>query len=501
VAECAVSPQLYCGPVGSRSLRESDKFPTGRPARPEETEWTWDGEPAHADGLHGTDYTEAQHKMGLGSYPAALHSIVPDVFSSGRRQSRSRRRPDQQTRVDARLVWNRFRRIHPLSIQVVPEKWRDRHALRISNGLIDAVLLPGGGHLAELRLSSPQVPPLNCLWEAPWLTLDPQDPGRDELAAAYGGPAAGAFLAGYTGHAVCLDVFGMPSEGEISAGIPLHGEAASLEWQTKATEDGCACGVELPVAKLHFARRLSLNPSAGAVFIEEWVTSRGQTAREIHWVQHLTLGPPFLSHDCSSVHASLDHAITSPLGYEGHEMLRSNQTFAWPHAPSINNSFVDLEYPFQHPGSGLVAGARVDRKRSLSYIATLNWKLGIAMIYCFRRKDFPWVTIWEENRARTDPPWNGTAQVRGMEFGTTPLPLGREAMHRQGSLFETPVSVVLAPGESRRACYAIFIAAVPSHWRKITGVEAGKDTLTVVGPESGDRVQLAAEGLGDLLQR
>jgi hypothetical protein len=388
-----------------------------------------------------------------------------------------------------------------LSIKVVPEKWRDRNGLRISNGLIEAVLLPGGGHLAELRLSSPQERSINCLWEAPWLTLDPHDPGHDKLAVAYGGPVAGAFLAGYSGHALCLDNFGMPSEQEANAGIPLHGEAACLEWQTTANENGCICCVELPVAKLSFVRKLSLIRSGSVIFVDECVTSRGQTAREIHWVQHLTLGPPFLSYGCSSVHASLDSAITSPLGYEGHEMLRSDERFDWPYAPSTENSSVDLPYPFQRAGSGFVVGARVDATRSVSYIAALNWKLGIALIYCFRRKDYPWITIWEENRARRDPPWNGAAQVRGMEFGTTPLPLGRDAMHRQGSLFETPVSVVLAPGESRRASYGIFIAVVPSHWRTITDVEVGEDTLTVIGPKGADRIQLPAEGLGDLLQQ
>ena len=388
-----------------------------------------------------------------------------------------------------------------MSIQTVPKKWRDRNALRISNGLIEAVLLPGGGHLAELRLSSPQGPSVNCLWEAPWLTLDPRDPGHDKLAAAYGGPVAGEFLAGYSGHALCLDNFGMPSEQEASAGIPLHGEAACLEWQTKATESGCICSAELPVAKLSFVRKFSLVLSSSMIFVDECVTSRGETAREIHWVQHLTLGPPFLSHGCSSVHASLDSAITSPLGYEGHEMLHSSERFDWPYAPSIEGPSVDFQYPFQRPGSGFVVGARVDVTRGVSYIAALNWKLRLALIYCFRRKDFPWITIWEENCALKVPPWNGTAQARGMEFGTTPLPLGREAMRRQGSLFETPVSAVLAPAESRRARYAIFIAVVPSHWRKITDVLAGRDTLTVIGPERSDRIQLPAEGLGDLLQQ
>ncbi|MGD0479917.1 MAG: DUF4432 family protein [Terracidiphilus sp.] len=383
---------------------------------------------------------------------------------------------------------------------VASERWRDRDALRLSNGLIEAVLLPGGGHLAELRLASPNSSSVNCLWDAPWLTSDPSAPGTDKLASLYGGGPIGSFLAGYTGHALCLDNFGMPTDEEARHGIPLHGEAASIEWQIETTAQGCVCRANLPGAMLNIERKVSLSAVSSLILVDECVTNRGEANREIQWVQHVSLGPPFLSLGSSSVHASLDLAITSPMGYEGHDMLRGGETFDWPEAPSIDGSDVNLQYPFQHAVSGFVVGARVDVSRHVAYIAALNWKYGIALIYCFRRKDFPWVAIWEENKARMDHPWDSTAQVRGMEFGTTPMPLGREAMRKQGSLFNTPTSIILAAGESRRACYAISIAAVPSHWTKITNVEASRYAVTIVGPESNDRVEIEADDLHNLLQ-
>jgi hypothetical protein len=383
---------------------------------------------------------------------------------------------------------------------VASERWRDRDALRISNGLIEAVLLSGGGHFAELRLASPNSSSVNCLWDAPWLTSDPSAAGTHELASLYGGGPVGRFLAGYTGHALCLDNFGMPTDEEARHGIPLHGEAASLAWRMETTPKGCVCRTNLPNAMLSIERKVSLSEVSSLILIDECVTNHGEANREIHWVQHVSLGPPFLSPGSSSVHASLDLAITSPMGYEGHEMLRGGEIFDWPEATSVEGSAVDLQLPFLRAGVGFVAGARVDVSRQVGYVAALNWNYGIALVYCFRRRDFPWVAIWEENKARMDRPWDGSAQVRGMEFGTTPMPLGREAMRKQGSLFDMPTSIILTPGECRRTCYAISIAAVPSHWTKIVNIEASRHALTIVGYESNDRIDIEADDLRGLLQ-
>lgn len=46
--------------------------------------------------------------------------------------------------------------------------------------------------------------------------------------------------------------------------------------------------------------------------------------------------------------------------------------------------------------------------------------------YCFRREDFPWVAVWEENRAISAVPWQHRTEARGLEFGTTPTPSTRE---------------------------------------------------------------------------
>lgn len=364
---------------------------------------------------------------------------------------------------------------------------------------MEVLLLQGGGHVAELRLIPGAGPTVNCLWEASWHTADPDDTDFHMLAEAYGSDPVGPFLASYTGHALCLDIFGPPSPEEASMRVPLHGEAAVQNWHLEPTADGCVARVALPSAQLEFERTVSLARGTSVLFVTERVENRNSQEREIHWVQHLSLGPPLLSAEHSSIYASLDQAMTWPLGYEGHELFRDNLAFEWPMALSVDGGKVNLETPFQYCGSGFVVAARVQPEREIAYIAVLNRKLGLALVYCFLRKDFPWIAIWEENCARPYAPWNGVTRVRGMEFGTTPMPIGRNAIRERGNLFETPGSRFIPSGSAVRARYIACIVQVPSSWSAIREILPTQDALILIGRDGNERVSVAATNLLDFL--
>lgn len=387
-----------------------------------------------------------------------------------------------------------------MSIHVSRERWNDREALRLGNGIIEAVVLPGGGHLAELRLASGDEFGINCLWTPPWPTADPGTTHAASLASRYGGDAAGRFLAGYAGHALCLDLFGPPSEQEAALGIALHGEAAVLPWSLAPTPAGCIGRVHLPVAQLDFKRELSLAPGAAALFIEERIENRGTQPRELHWVQHATLGPPLLAAGESFISASLDRGVTWPLGYEGHAMLRDNASFAWPDALALDGGAADLRLPFARKGTGFLAATRVTPGREFAFVAALNFRFRLALVYCFRGSDFPWIAIWEENCARAGEPWNGTAQARGMEFGTTPMPIGREALRAMGTLLDTPSARTLAPGGTLGARYFAAIAEVPAGWSSIADVQPEQHALRLVGGPAGATVEIPVNGLLEFLK-
>lgn len=125
----------------------------------------------------------------------------------------------------------------------------------------------------------------------------------------------------------------------------------------------------------------------------------------------------------------------------------------------------------------------------------MNRKANLLFRYCFRRSDFPWVVIWEENRTRSYPPWNSRCQARGLEFGSTPFPLLRREAFAQGPLFGTPhFSMVPARG-SRTVQYVSFLSVVPADFGDLTELRLTGNEILVGDRKGRDRVRIRASGL------
>src|ERR1035438_3265255 len=199
--------------------------------------------------------------------------------------------------------------------------WNDRRAYRLSNAKVELTALPGGGHIADFRLCGS---PVNVLWESPWPTIEPQMFSSIKHAALYGDGPVGRFLCGYTGHALALGYFGMPSSEEVLQGLPLHGEAASSEWvivSAVADNDSATLMMEvtLPVYRLHFWREISLPRDAFTACITEIVTNLSGDAIEFQWVQHAAFGEPLFANGEATLFVSGKRGVTWPAGYERSE--------------------------------------------------------------------------------------------------------------------------------------------------------------------------------------
>ena len=149
------------------------------------------------------------------------------------------------------------------------------------------------------------------------------------------------------------------------------------------------------------------------VYFKETVRNRRKSDHFFHWTQHVTLGPQFLTPD-SSISLPGTKALTYLHGYdEGRALLSSNQVFEWPKAPLLQGGKIDLTRPFLRRGLGFVVATLLDKKSNIGFIAAVNRKLGLLIAYCFKRTDFPWVAIWEENLGIAAMPWNRRTQARG----------------------------------------------------------------------------------------
>jgi hypothetical protein len=379
--------------------------------------------------------------------------------------------------------------------------WKNRRAYRLSNGSIELTTLLGGGHIADFRLIGSR---LNTVWEAPWETIEPDTFSSAEHQALYGDGAVGKFLSGYTGHALVLGYFGMPSCDEAARGLPLHGEAASAEWTAVRAEPGedsasLLLEVALPAYHLNFRRKITLQANALTAAIEETVVNRSGARVLLQWVQHAAFGEPFCTKAHASVFVSASRALVWPLGYEGHDLLLKDAEFRWPMAPTASGGIVDLRIPFEQAGTGFIASLLIPRERRHAYIAIHNRRHGLVAGYSFDRARFPWIALWEENCARAYAPWNLATRVRGIEFGTSPMPLGLDQAREMSTLYDTPVVATIPPGSQLRTRYEIFVSPVPPSWKSISDVVPFDDSLVICDEAS--EIRLQSSRISDRLSR
>ncbi|HUE03463.1 MAG TPA: DUF4432 family protein [Bryobacteraceae bacterium] len=287
-------------------------------------------------------------------------------------------------------------------------RYRGRLATLIENDLVRVTVLHEGGHIAEIRDLESGV---NPLWTPPWESIEPSTYDRRKHPE-YGADSESKLLSGIMGHNLCMDIFGPPSEEEAAAGLTVHGEASIAAYSITGSETALTARARMPEAQLQVERQIRL---AGRVIeVVETVENESATDRPIAWTEHVTLGPPFLEKGATEFRAPVTKCQVLEAGLGDFER------------------FTDT------PVSGGFASYLMDPTRDAAFFVAWSQATRVALGYLWRRADFPWLGVWEENYSRTGPPWNGRTLTRGMEFGASPVAETRRQMIERGSLFGVP---------------------------------------------------------------
>jgi hypothetical protein len=334
--------------------------------------------------------------------------------------------------------------------------YRNRRAFSIENGDVRVTVLAEGGHVAEIFHKASGV---NPLWTPPWPSIEPSSysPAKHP---EYGGNSESKLLGGIMGHNLCMDFFGGPSDEESAAGLTVHGEASVAPYQIELRDSELVATAQLPNAQLKFERRITLGR---VVRFTETVENLSAYDRPIGWTQHVTLGPPFLAKGSTQFRASLTRSLVyEPDSTGGAGYMKSGAEFTWPHVPHKNGGMVDMSVFTTEPVSSALTTHLVDPAREQGFFVAFSPESKVAFGYAWRRADFPWMHVWEENNSRKTAPWNGHTLTRGMEFGVSPIAESRRAMIDRGSLFGVPAYRWI-PAKSRvTAEYCAFIRPAAS---------------------------------------
>jgi hypothetical protein len=311
-------------------------------------------------------------------------------------------------------------------------RFRGRRAAAIENERLRVTVLEGGGHIAEILDKQTGVSPL---WIPNWDTIEPDDYDATRHPQ-YGGGADASLLAGIMGHNLCLDIFGGPSDEEAAAGFPAHGETSIARFTIDARADRLRMDTVLTNAQLRVSREIAL--VADEVRVRERVENLSSTDRPVGWTQHVTLGPPFLVKGETEFRIPADRSIVFPNRFGTADYLEAGAEFTWPDAPRAGGGRIDMRRYSAAAASSAYTAHRMNPADEVASFSAFSPVHQLLFSYSWRRIDFPWLGIWEENCSRTAPPWNGHTLTCGLEFGVSPFPESRRQMIERGRLFDTP---------------------------------------------------------------
>jgi hypothetical protein len=311
-------------------------------------------------------------------------------------------------------------------------KFHGRRAAQIESDVLRVTVLEGGGHIAEILDKATGISPL---WIPPWNTIEPTDYDSSRHPE-YGGGRDASLLAGIMGHNLCLDIFGGPSDEEAAAGLPAHGETSIAIFSLDAQRDRLEMRAELPSAQLRVVRRIAL---AGCeLHVHESVENLTAADRPVGWTEHVTIGPPFLENGATQLCVTADRSRVYEGTFGPADYLAPAAEFRWPHAPLATGGHADLGTYTNRVASSAYTAHRLDPAREEAAFMAFSPRYRLLLTYRWKRADFPWLGLWEENRSRTAAPWNGQALTCGLEFGVSPFPESRREMIERGPLMDTP---------------------------------------------------------------
>ena len=310
--------------------------------------------------------------------------------------------------------------------------YRNRRAVQIENERVRVTVLAEGGHIAEILDKSTGV---NPMWSPPWPSIEPSTYDRAKHPL-YGSDAESKLLGGIMGHNLCLDIFGGVSAEEAAAGITVHGEASVAPYEIVSGAASLTMRAAFPHAQLGFTRVIALDGEK--IIIDEMLENLTAMDRPVAWTQHVTMGPPFIERG----RTQFDAPCTRSKVFEGEfaegGYMRTAAEFDWPMVPTKDGGAADLRTYTDLPVSGGYTAHLMDPARETAYFSAWSPSHKLLFGYVWKRADFPWMGIWEENHSRTATPWNGQTLTRGMEFGVSPMPETRRQMIDRGRLFGVP---------------------------------------------------------------
>ena len=249
------------------------------------------------------------------------------------------------------------------------------------------------------------------MWRTPWGVRDPR-----KFVPSTGSPQ-GMWLDYYEGGWQTAVPHGGYPDTVYGAEMGLHGDINNLPWDVEVLDDFPervvvefrARGVRMPV---FVEMILTLEADSSVLTLDKTVTNEGEEDIEIVWLEHIAIGPPFLSSACK-LYVPDCRILTHPESFVESQKLALGADTAWPFAPAADGGELDFR---QIP-------PKSDRSLDMAYFtgmdegwyAVHNKDTNVGFAVTFPTDVFPYLWYWRNLGGGWGYPWYGRCYNVGLE--------------------------------------------------------------------------------------
>ncbi len=282
----------------------------------------------------------------------------------------------------------------------------------------------------------------------------------------------------YQGHFLCLGRWGRPSDGEIEAGVPDHGQICNVVWKADDNDQTTLIMSAIsPMEGISVTRNIELSRNSPLYMVTEEVRNTTTLGRLYNMVQHPTIGEPFLDHativSCNA-EAGFDHSF---------EVERETYASGWPMGLCRDMSTINLSAPRKEYSS--VFSYIIKKTDKIGWITAYSPTHNLLLGYLWKREDYPWIILWQE--------WfDGSIRYRGIEFGTTGInkPFKQIVSDGDWKVFGENTCEFIDAGEKLSRKYLSFLCEVKPGFQGVDEIYYSDHSVVVKDHASMQNIKL-----------
>lgn len=249
------------------------------------------------------------------------------------------------------------------------------------------------------------------MWRTPWGVRDP----RKFVPST--GSAQGMWLDYYEGGWQTVVPHGGYPDTVYGAEMGLHGDVNNMPWDAQVVEDSServsvrfrARGVRMPV---FVEKIMTLEVGSSVLQLRKSVTNEGEQDIEIVWLEHIAIGPPFLSEACR-LYLPECRILTHPEEFVSTQKLALGVETDWPFSRSATGDELDFR----------IIPPKSDRSLDMAYItgqsdgwyALHNESTGVGFAVSYPTEVFGYLWYWRNLGGGWGYPWYGRCYNVGLE--------------------------------------------------------------------------------------